>query len=265
MAMTDKELQQGLMAAGIALPPPGADGKIGADTNGAVKALLTREKVKGFASWPPERQRIAASQIIMRPSGAYAGEIDGLVGPMMTFSLQMWSGTAKSRKQIEEENKPATPIFPKASPWPRQADVTKFYGAMGKNQTFITPPYPMFYAGNPQKRIQLHEKVADSALRVLKRVADAYTPAQIKDLGLDIFGGSLNVRKMRGGNSYSMHSWGIAIDFDPARNQLDWGKDRARLGKTDAVKFWELWEEEGWLSLGRARNYDWMHCQAARL
>ena len=25
------------------------------------------------------------------------------------------------------------------------------------------------------------------------------------------------------------------------------------------------WEEEGWISLGRARDFDWMHVQAARL
>jgi len=62
-----------------------------------------------------------------------------------------------------------------------------------------------------------------------------------------------------------MHAWSIAIDFDPARNKLSWNNTRARLAKPDAVKFWELWEAEGWVSLGRARNYDWMHVQAARL
>ena len=70
---------------------------------------------------------------------------------------------------------------------------------------------------------------------------------------------------MRGGTQYSMHSWGIAIDFDPERNQLNWGRDRARLAAADCVPFWDIWEAEGWVSLGRARNFDWMHVQAARL
>ncbi len=70
---------------------------------------------------------------------------------------------------------------------------------------------------------------------------------------------------MRGGQSYSMHSWGIAIDFDPERNQLKWGRPRARLSHSDAAPFWDAWEAEGWVSLGRARNFDWMHVQAARL
>ena len=29
--------------------------------------------------------------------------------------------------------------------------------------------------------------------------------------------------------------------------------------------WWKLWEEEGWVSLERQRNFDWMHVQAARL
>jgi hypothetical protein len=62
-----------------------------------------------------------------------------------------------------------------------------------------------------------------------------------------------------------MHSWGIAIDFDPMRNQLKWGRDKARLAKPDAKKFWQAWERQGWVSLGRRKNYDWMHVQAAEL
>lgn len=87
----------------------------------------------------------------------------------------------------------------------------------------------------------------------------------IEEIGGNLFGGCYNCRKMKGGSSWSMHSWAIAIDFDPGRNQLKWSHLQARLAKPDAVRFWELWEAEGWLSLGRARDFDWMHIQAARL
>jgi len=70
---------------------------------------------------------------------------------------------------------------------------------------------------------------------------------------------------MRGGSSWSVHSWGAAIDFDPDRNSLHASKAFARLAKPDADEFWRIWESEGWVSLGRAKNYDWMHIQAARL
>jgi hypothetical protein len=111
----------------------------------------------------------------------------------------------------------------------------------------------------------VHKLVAPSAIKVLQNIANAYSASEMHDIGIDLFGGSLNVRKMRGGSNYSMHSWGIAIDFDPERNQLKWGRDKARLAMPDAVPFWVAWESEGWLSLGRARNFDWMHVQAARL
>lgn len=87
----------------------------------------------------------------------------------------------------------------------------------------------------------------------------------IRALGLDLFGGCLNVRAMRGGKALSMHSWGIAIDVDPEHNPLRWGRDKARMAGPDYAPFLDIWESEGWISLGRERNYDWMHVQAARL
>lgn len=51
----------------------------------------------------------------------------------------------------------------------------------------------------------------------------------------------------------------------PDRNQLKMGRDRAVFARPDYDVWWRCWEEEGWTSLGRTRNYDWMHVQAARL
>lgn len=153
-------------------------------------------------------------------------------------------------------------------PWPAQADCLKFYGPVGASQVAVDIPFDMYLAwdkGTRVRRMTLHKRVAASAAIVFNRIAGDYSAAERKALGIDLFGGSLNVRKMRGGSSYSMHSWGIAIDFDPERNQLSWGRDRARLAQADALPFWNAWEAEGWVSLGRARNFDWMHVQAARL
>lgn len=61
------------------------------------------------------------------------------------------------------------------------------------------------------------------------------------------------------------HAWGLAIDWDPAHNKLKWGRDRARLARPEYDTWWRLWEEEGWVSLGRTRNFDWMHVQAVKL
>ncbi|MDP2621458.1 MAG: peptidoglycan-binding protein [Hyphomicrobiales bacterium] len=213
------------------------------------------------------------------------GKIDGLAGKKTTAAVvafQIASGLAADGKVGPRTSaalfpdkpitRPEGAAIPKPSatggPWPLQKDCMKFYGGVGLNQVMLDLPYPMRLAWAKNtivRRISCHQKVAASAGRAFAKIARHYPEAQRKDMGLDLFGGCLNVRKMRGGSSYSMHSWGIAIDFDPERNQLKWKRDRARLAKPDAEAFWKFWEEEGWVSLGRARNFDWMHVQAARL
>lgn len=187
---------------------------------------------------------------------------DGKVGPVTGAAL--FDDDAIERP----EGAPVAAPSPAVGKWPLQKDCMKFYGGVGLNQVTILLPYAMRLAwdkGVIVKRISCHEKVAASAERAFENIARAYNETQRTALGIDLFGGCLNVRKMRGGSSYSMHSWGIAIDFDPERNQLKWGRDKARLAKPDADEFWRIWEAEGWVSLGRARNFDWMHVQAARL
>lgn len=216
--------------------------------------------------------------------GLYAGALDGASGPATRLALRAFQrlnglavdGLAGPRTlaalfpaPIAERVAPPAAAAPAgAARWPRQADCMGFYGAVGQRQVALALPFPMRLAWDLRKTvtsISVHEKVHDSAARCFSRIADAYTAEARRAIGLDLFGGSLNVRPMRGGAAWSMHSWGIAIDFDPARNQLRWGRDRARLAQPDADAFWRIWEDEGWVSLGRARDYDWMHVQAARL
>ena len=153
-------------------------------------------------------------------------------------------------------------------PWPRQNDVPSFFGPVGTGQVLVDVPWAMKLAWDKRvtvRRISLHRLVADSASRAFDKILSEYGQEGIKEIGVDIFGGSLNVRRMRGGSRYSMHSWAIAIDFDPERNQLRWNRPKARLSHADCNRFWEIWEAEGWVSLGRARDFDWQHVQAARL
>lgn len=185
---------------------------------------------------------------------------DGVVGPL-TFA-ELFPAPIPDRLEI----KPAPKVV--GNPWPGQSDCLKFYGPVGQNQVMIDLPYPMWLAwdlGKQIKRVSVHKKVAASCQRILTRVKDHYGLKEIDRLDLDVWGGTLNVRKMRGGTSWSMHSWGIAWDFDPINNQLKWTKDKARMAKPEYLPFWRIWEDEGWISLGRAKGYDWMHVQAARI
>lgn len=168
--------------------------------------------------------------------------------------------------------RPGDYVPPNPNKWPSQdmAEMNAFYGKIGDESqlTYVDTPYPMKLAWDKRKtltRFRCNKKVAESIKRVLTKVLSHYGQDKISELGLDLWGGCHNIRVMRGGTKASMHSWAIAIDFDPARNQLQWGRDRAAFAAPDYEYWWQCWEEEGWVSLGRARNFDWMHVQAARL
>lgn len=151
--------------------------------------------------------------------------------------------------------------------WPKECDVCEVFGERGANLVRLELPYPMRLSWKRDSIIRsfaINEKVRDSAARVLRAVHDFYGD-RIPDLGLDLWGGCFNDRPKRNGTSWSMHAWGIAIDFDPDHNPLKYGCDRARFAAPEYEVWWKLWEDEGWVSLGRSCNYDWMHVQAARL
>lgn len=193
---------------------------------------------------------------------------DGTADPKVVSALRASASAIPPNEQAQIPNRDIPKEIDLTGMWPNQAGVPTFYGAVGTGQVQIEVPYDMWLAWDRSVRLRkmtLHGKVAMSALNVLEHVASTYSAEERKSLGIDLFAGSLNVRRMRGGSAYSMHSWGIAIDFDSARNQLTWGRPQARLSHMDADPFWRLWEAAGWTSLGRARNFDWMHVQAARL
>jgi hypothetical protein len=99
---------------------------------------------------------------------------------------------------------------------------------------------------------------------VLAGVLGHYGPAGVRELRLDLYGGCFSPRKKRGGTSWSTHAWAVALDFDPERNRMPWGRDRAAFAHPEYDPWWALWESEGWVSLGRTADFDWMHVQAVR-
>lgn len=151
--------------------------------------------------------------------------------------------------------------------WPKQdfESMNSFYGPVGENQTKLILPYSMRLAWNPNlkvSKITCHVKVEPSLKKIFEGILTHYgSEEKIRSNRMDLFGGCLNVRKVRGGSSWSIHSWGVAIDLDPEHNQLKWGRDKATMPE----KVIEIFEDEGWVSLGNSRNYDFMHFQAARL
>lgn len=252
--MNIEAIQMALHAEGF--DPGPIDGRWGPRTSDAVVKAISPIKVR------QDRLQIAAQQWTLKSLGFEVGKIDGLSGPQTQYALEQWQN---SMRDIEDSE--VSPSHPSIT-WPKQSACEEFFGPKGENQVMLVPPYPMRLAwdlSTPVHRFSINAKCHNSALRVLNQVKDIYGVEGCRKLGLDRFGGCLNVRKMRGGSSWSIHSWGAAIDFDPDHNQLRWGRDKATFAQPTYHRWWEAWEAEGWVSLGRSRNYDWMHVQAARL
>ena len=141
----------------------------------------------------------------------------------------------------------------------------KKYGFPTENPNYLTVlnlPYPMRLAWDKNvfvNKITCHKLVSDKLELIFKEILHYYGLEKIKELGIDVYGGCYNFRKMRGGNDYSRHSWGIAIDLDPERNLLKETSKTARFARKEYKPMIDIFYKYGFISLGREKNYDWMH------
>lgn len=145
------------------------------------------------------------------------------------------------------------------------AQAIKDFGKPNQQGSYLTTidlPYPMRLAWDKKttvKKMRCHKLVASNFVGAFKEILDVYGLPKIQELGIDLFGGCFNFRAMRGGSDYSRHSWGIAIDLDPERNQLKENATTARFARPEYKLMIAIFYRHGFLSLGREKNYDWMH------
>lgn len=238
------------------------DGDYGPASRAAARRFLAdtpRNQTSYLPAWNDDRVRAAVEQAVMESIGQDLGVLDGLPGPRTQIALERWQDHVQF-SAADAEDDPARP-----TEWPRQRDMEAFYGKPGTNHTQIVPPYPVFYGNEQVRKITINARCADSALRIMNRVREAYGESEIKRLGLDRFGGCFNNRTMRNGSQLSTHAYACAWDWDPVRNPLRATASTAQFANPEYAAFIDAHEAEGWVSLGRARNFDWMHFQAARL
>lgn len=145
------------------------------------------------------------------------------------------------------------------------AQIISKYGQPGDYDNFILIPlsYPMRIAWDTSKtvsRMQCHRLAAFQFIKVFDSLLAEYGYDDIKRLGIDLFGGCVNVRTMRGSTTkWSRHSWGIAIDLDPARNGLKTKKPIAQFSKPEYKPMLDIFNQNGFISYGVDKNFDWMH------
>jgi hypothetical protein len=165
--------------------------------------------------------------------------------------------------------------------WPNdtRADLDRFYGPIqlddsglptaawqNANLTTIDPPWKMVASWDPDlelRRLRCHKKVAASLSKVLDAIWAHYgkDQAKIEAARMHLCGGVYNFRRARGLARLSTHSWGVAIDLDPANNPLGrkWKKNAGMMPEPVIAAF----KAEGWTWGGDWSRGDAMHFQAA--
>jgi len=252
------------------------DGQAGPATEAALgRALagradgLAAEHRHDILNGSRRRKLVAWLQLLISDQAIEVGRIDGYWGPQTDTAFEQldYLETFGELPHAWRDFKPPA-VNPNGWPVENESELSRIYGPPGQPPLHtLTLPYPLKLSWSPGDlvtRLSCHEKVADSLERVLGRTLAHYGRDGINELQLDHYGGCFNARRKRGGTSWSTHAWGIALDFDPDRNRLHWGRDRAWFARPEYAPWWDFWEHEGWTSLGRTKNFDWMHVQATR-
>jgi len=145
-------------------------------------------------------------------------------------------------------------------------EIVKKYGKPNETGegylTTILLPYPMKLAWDLDTKVskmRCHKLAAEAFENVFNDLLAHYGMKEIERLGIDLFGGCFNYRKMRGGSEWSKHSWAIAIDLDPARNKLKETAKTARFARPEYQPMIDIFYRHGFINLGIEKNYDWQH------
>ena len=145
-----------------------------------------------------------------------------------------------------------------------QQRLTK-YGVPNEAGTYlvtVTLPFPVRIAWDKNtsvRKIRVHKQIAEPILKVFKQIFDHYGYERIKELGIDIYAGVFNFRKMRNGNNWSAHAWGLAIDLDPERNGLKTPWAKSQFSKPEYAPMIKAFYDHGFINLGAEKGFDSMH------
>lgn len=140
------------------------------------------------------------------------------------------------------------------------------FGKAGNESVLVNVPvpenYPLKYDGKKVKSIRVHRLAADRLEAALKDIINHYgEDIETVAPAACVYDGSYYFRSSRGSGSTSIHSWGLALDFDAANNAMKTSAPKARLSQDIYKPFFDILEYHGFLSLGRRGDYDWMHVQ----
>jgi len=119
--------------------------------------------------------------------------------------------------------------------------------------TIIQLPYPMKLAWDLDTtvtRMSCHKLVANNFKNVFDDLLYYYGERHLEELKIDIFGGCFQYRKMRNGNSWSLHSWGIAIDLFPEENGLKTPFNESTFSEPEYKPMIDIFYANNFINLG---------------
>jgi hypothetical protein len=250
--------QRILIAAGY---PITADGIPGPRTASAAASYASKTPA---GKMTPARWVALVLQVAANLSDKVPHKIaeDGYYGPTTADAAYRLAGETFARP---DEPTIGFPGSPSVRCWtPSDAQMSRKFGQPGSGQIIVDLPYPMRLAwdlNTTVSRASMHAEFQKPLTSALETIRDYYGLDRIRELRLDLFGGILNVRKKRGGSTWSAHAWGTAIDLDPDRNRLAWKRDRASFARPEYRVMREAFTAAGLMSLGTCYDFDWMHFQ----
>jgi hypothetical protein len=158
---------------------------------------------------------------------------------------------------------------------PNNNDGTLNEGWEQENIKLIAPPagWQLYFQGDhgstPVPGIRIHRKLAESFQQVLTAIwnrvkadlggnaSETDIRKRIHDLRLDQHSGGFNFRVIHGTSKLSLHSYGIAIDWDADNNP------QGHSSHTLPNWWYEIWNNRGWSDGRHFDNPDPMHVQFA--
>lgn len=159
---------------------------------------------------------------------------------------------------------------------PANADGTLNEAWEGENIRKIAPPdgWRLYYQSDTGlvqvSGIRIHRLLEDTFTAVLddvwrfakSQIGSSATDDEIRQWvhkrRLDQHGGGFNFRKITAGTKLSLHSYGIAIDWDPEHNPR-----KKPLSKTLPDWWYDIWRDHGWSDGQHFPTPDPMHVQFA--
>lgn len=153
---------------------------------------------------------------------------------------------------------------------PLYKDIRSFYGdavADASNQVVFVSPIDLRIAWNINHFVGnflCHAKVAESLYNILVDLKYTYGPQELDKLGINVFGGCYNYQRVRNGNRFCTHSWGIALSLNPQKNRYEDDSTKALFAKPEYKKLIDTFYKYGWYNEGVELNKNYGHFQAVK-